>query len=161
MDALTINRLKDVEKFARDQSESPYNNSRKERHVKELFAEIANRIGGIIEKEMSYVAQDDGRTNAWPFAVMPGAQKDQGLGSVTSGSLMPTYVGDPTAEQMQKAYAGVTSATWLPLHAGDPLPQAVMPLVAVQEMLKALEARIRALEPNKELQQAFKDEVKK
>lgn len=114
MDALTINRLKDVEKFARDQSESPYNNSRKERHVKELFAEIANRIAGIVDEEMSYDVMGAGQTKAWPFANMV-----------------------------------------------NPMPQAVMPLVAVQEVLKVLEARIRALEPNKELQQAFKDEVKK
>ena len=51
MDALTTSRLKDVEKFARGQSVSPYNNSGKERHVRELFLEIANKLSGIIEKE--------------------------------------------------------------------------------------------------------------
>ena len=51
MDTNVIRQLRQIEQFARDQSVSPYNNSVKERHVRELFGDIANRLHMIAEKE--------------------------------------------------------------------------------------------------------------
>ena len=95
MDRNVIRKLRDLEQFARGQSVSPYNNSGKERHVRELFLEIANKLNGIIEKESAIFDRElgvDVQSVPGPGSTYAGLGemvKSLGLKDVRVGDLAP------------------------------------------------------------------------
>jgi hypothetical protein len=127
MNTSVIRKLRDLEQFARSQSVSPYNNSGKERHVRELFLEIANKLNGIIEKETQpgQCAEQVAVTNAGRSYADLGAGQQAALG-----------------DRLAKA-SEVVPLTW---PSRDDLDKLVAMFNDHQQKLRDLDMRITVLE---------------